>query len=212
MFRQLKAAAASAQSPKLPWMSRSDRRRWESARTLSDLGELMALWLEGSLGSRPGYAARFGPDEETAGLVPVLAACCRAGFVTEQSQPGEDDVAFDGRPWVQRAAVSGFVADKDLLQHVRAAAERAGLQVITETAQGRRKSVVVTQWAGRDHTSFGEPMPPSHLRYLFGAECHRQAVGALVAAWQVTVIDPVWGRNSVLWPTLSGALSARAGV
>ncbi|MGW1620979.1 DUF6919 domain-containing protein, partial [Streptomyces sp. NPDC002172] len=35
-------------------MSRSDRRRWRSARTISDLGELMALWLEGTIASRPG--------------------------------------------------------------------------------------------------------------------------------------------------------------
>ncbi|MEU1778130.1 hypothetical protein ABZ545_01430 [Streptomyces abikoensis] len=196
---------------KLPWMSRGDRRRWESARTLTDLGELMALWLEGELGSRPGYAARFGPDEETAALVPVLAACCRAGFMTEQSQPGESDTAFDGRPWVQRAAVSGFLSDSRLLERVRRSAEGAGLQVIAGTAQGRDKAVVVTRWDGRDHTAFGETMRPRDLRYVFQG-CSRQAVDALVAAWQVTVIDPVWGRDSLLWPVLAGAVgSARVG-
>lgn len=122
---------------KLPWMSKADRRRWESARTLGDLGELMALWLEGKLGSRPGYGARFGPDEETAALVPVLAACCRAGFVTEQSQPGEDDIAFDGRPWVQRAAVSGFISDSRLLGRMRAVVEGVGLQVIADRRSTR---------------------------------------------------------------------------
>ncbi|GGZ19658.1 DUF6919 domain-containing protein [Streptomyces nitrosporeus] len=39
---------------RIPWMSRADRRRWRSARTVADLGELMALWLEGEIASRPG--------------------------------------------------------------------------------------------------------------------------------------------------------------
>ncbi|MFC4512562.1 DUF6919 domain-containing protein [Streptomyces ehimensis] len=198
---------------KLPWMSRADRRRWDSARTLPELGELMALWLEGELGSRPGYAARFGPDEETAGLVPVLAACCRAGFVTEQSQPGETGAdAIDGRLWVQRAAVSGFISDARLLGRVRAAAEKVGLQVIAGTAQGRDKAVVVTRVDGQNYTAFGETTPVRELRHLFGDVCCRQAMDVLIGAWQVTVIDPVWGRDSVLWPVLAGAVgSARVG-
>ncbi len=32
------------------------------------------------------------------------------------------------------------------------------------------------------------------------------AMNEVLDAWQVTVIDPVWGRNDVLWPTLIGAL------
>lgn len=191
---------------KLPWMSRSDRRCWEASHTLGDLGELMALWLEGSLGSRPGYAARFGPDEETAALVPVLAACNRSGFLTDCSQPGEDYAAFDGRPWVQCAAVEGFIADAELLRRIRSAAERAGLQVIAETGQGRHKGVVATRWAGQDYTTFGRTMPPRAVRDLFEG-CSRQAQDALVAAWQVTVIDPVWGRNDVLWPVLANSVA-----
>ncbi|GAA3372255.1 hypothetical protein GCM10017744_103040 [Streptomyces antimycoticus] len=49
----------------LPWMSRADRRRWKSARTVLDLGWLMARWLEGEIASRPGYQPRFGPDKES---------------------------------------------------------------------------------------------------------------------------------------------------
>ncbi|MFF7023025.1 DUF6919 domain-containing protein [Streptomyces klenkii] len=196
---------------KLPWMSRSDRRRWEAAGTLGELGELMALWLEGKVDSRPGYAARFGPDEETVGLVPVLAACNRAGFVTDCSQPGVTGPGFDGRLWSQRAAVEGFVGDKVLLDRIRSAGSRAGLTVIAEMADGRHRGVIVTRAGGEDCTGFGRTMSPRHVRHIFQG-CNRQALDALVGAWQVSVVDPVWGRNDVLWPVLSRAVGARVGV
>jgi len=63
-------------------MPRSAARAWSSARTLTDLGELTAQWLEGSLATLAGGAYRGGPDEETGPLVPVLAALNRAGYVT----------------------------------------------------------------------------------------------------------------------------------
>jgi len=100
---------------RLPWMSRSDRRRWRSARTVSDLGELMALWLEGKIASRPGYQPRYGPEDETAHLVPTLAALCRAGYVTTQSQPGLVGTGTDGLWWEQRAAVELVVTDPRLV-------------------------------------------------------------------------------------------------
>jgi hypothetical protein len=45
--------------PRLPWMSRADRRRWKSARTLADVGELTAPWLPGEISSLAGYAPRY---------------------------------------------------------------------------------------------------------------------------------------------------------
>ncbi|MEW1817762.1 DUF6919 domain-containing protein [Streptomyces diastaticus] len=42
-------------------MSRADSRRWRAARTPADLGDFMALWLEGGLSSRPGYEPHWGP-------------------------------------------------------------------------------------------------------------------------------------------------------
>jgi hypothetical protein len=41
---------------------------------------LTAQWLEGEIRSEPRYFSR--PDAETAPLIPVLAACNRAGFLT----------------------------------------------------------------------------------------------------------------------------------
>ncbi|WP_031099057.1 DUF6919 domain-containing protein [Streptomyces sp. NRRL S-15] len=110
----------------LPWMSRADRRRWKSARTVADLGELMSLWLEGEIASRPGYAPRYGPDEETAHLVPSLAALCRAGYITTCSQPGSAGTGADGLWWEQRAAVEMVVTDPELLHLLVDVASTAG--------------------------------------------------------------------------------------
>lgn len=116
---------------RLPWMSRTDRRRWQNARTATDLGDLMARWLEGRIGSRPGYTPRYGPDDETAPLVPALAALCRAGYITTCSQPGLAAQGADGGWWEQRAAVEGVVTDPRLLHRLVAAATAAGMLVRT---------------------------------------------------------------------------------
>ncbi len=87
-------------------MSKADRGAWQAARTLADLGELTARWLEGSIGSEPGYCGR--PAEETEDLVPVLAKLNRAGFVTSGSQPGLIEPGARGTLAEQRAAVDGF--------------------------------------------------------------------------------------------------------
>jgi hypothetical protein len=113
-------------------MSRRDRLAWQSANTVADLGGLMARWLEGDLKSWPGYQPGYGPDDETRRLIPTLAALNRAGFLTDSSQPGEMGPGFDGAWWSQRAAVSGFVADRALLRELLfAAADNALLTVVT---------------------------------------------------------------------------------
>jgi len=100
-------------------MTPEDSERWGTARTLTDLGELTAQWLEGKIGSVPGTMPGCGPDEETAELIPVLAACNRAGFVTVVSQPGEEPaLGYDGQIWTQRAALEGF-ADTATLEALR---------------------------------------------------------------------------------------------
>lgn len=84
-------------SIRLPWMPRTDRARWRAARSIADLGHLTALWLEGEVASHPSCATpNFGPDEETAHLVPVLAAANRAGYLTDNSQPGFIERGSDG--------------------------------------------------------------------------------------------------------------------
>jgi hypothetical protein len=180
---------------------------WRSARTLADLGKLTARWLEGAILSQPGYAGGYGPDEETGPLVGVLAAANRAGYVTNASQPGGSGLDGAGVWWSQRAAVSGF-ADGAALARLRVEAMRASLIIICGRPRRWRTiqagAVGVTRYGGRCVTRFGSCLSVAHLRdgWAGYGECHPDAVAALCQAWQVTLVDPQWGRDSVLWPVL----------
>jgi hypothetical protein len=201
-------------------MNPSDLAAWRSARTLAGLGELTARWLEGTLESQPGYQPGAGPDPETVPLVPVLAALNRAGFVTTCSQPGKSGPGYDGAHWEQRAAVEGFTASLRLLARIGDAAPAAGLMVIVHRARLPRwryrydQALAVTRRDGAWYTRFGVQVPRRHIRdpHLGYGICHPDVVNALCSAWQVTVIDPGWGRNDVLWRALVRALDgAEAG-
>lgn len=183
-------------------------RIWRDARSIGDLGGAMAGWLEGRIGSRPGYNDSR-PDGETEHLIPVLARLNRRGFVTTDSQPGFEGVAFDGRPWTQRAAVQGYVAVGDpLLDRIVRAARAAGL-IVTAYGAGRsvgpRRGLAATMWAGEVHTGFGGRPGRGWRRSALpgiGRRARRQLAreGVLLA-----VIDPVWGRDDVLWSVLDPA-------
>lgn len=168
----------------------------------------MAGWLEGRVADRPGYnhGRPCRPDDETGHLVPVLARLNRRGWVTTDSQPGLDDVAFDGRPWVQRAAVQGWIAATDpLLPRIIRAARAEGLFVSAHgvgRSVGPRRGLVVTRWGGEPHTGFGGRPGRLHgFTELSGAgrRARRQLAREGVA---LAVIDPVWGRDDVLWTLL----------
>jgi len=193
-------------------MSRADRKRWAATRTLPDVGEVMALWLEGEVKSWPGYAPDCGPDEETTELIPTLAALNRAGFVTISSQPGLAPTrGWDGRMWEQRAAVEGF-ADRCTADSLGAAAEDAGMLVIRRYTRrrvfGRFRSgagaVPVTASGARVHTAFGGELDATDVEFILGG-IGDTAMAEVLDAYQVTVIDPAWGSNA-LWPALAGAL------
>lgn len=185
-------------------MNRQDRNLWAQTRTLADVGELTAQWLEGRIASVPGYCG--GPAEETASLVPVLGAVNRAGFVTDSSQPG---CSRDG--WEQRAAVQGYADDATLDALIRAARKRPdGLVLLAhESTRFRvnyRSALPVTRSGGRDFTWFGAALPRRHLRdsWTGYGECGKEAVKAVCDAWQVTLIDTGWGReDSPLWAVLA---------
>ncbi|WP_158687614.1 DUF6919 domain-containing protein [Streptomyces sp. AA1529] len=170
-------------------MSRADRRTWADARTLNDLGQLMARWLEGDLKSWPGYAAGYGPDEETRPLIRALAAANRAGFLTTCSQPGTDGTGYDGAHWRQRAAVDGFVADPDMLQRVRRAAQRHGLRATTGG-----QWTCATDRNGEPITVFGQRVDDRVLRSTWHG-IHRTAYRAVADAQPVAVVHPVWGPS-----------------
>jgi hypothetical protein len=181
-------------------MNRADRKLWASARTLDDLCELTAMWLEGELEQTPGHLAQ--PCEETAEIAAVLAGVNRAHFLTWGSQPGRP---LDEHECCQYAAVTGFIAGEHM-SRLRRSLDRSGLFFAEDLAPARRAryegAVTVTVDGGRPFTWFGAAISRRDLRWEFSA-CHRAAVAAVCDAWQVTVVDTEPGRNSVLWPLLA---------
>ena len=53
-----------------------------------------------------------------------------------------------------------------------------------------------------ENTRFSGLTSRSSLREMYEEDLHQDAVQAMCDAWQVTIIDPEWGRNDVLWPML----------
>jgi hypothetical protein len=193
-------------------MNASDRRKWASARTLADLGELTAQWLEDGIESNPCYRGR--PDPETEPLIPVLARLNRAGFVTIASQPGESGLGHDRAYWRKRAAVEGFT-DRWPALAIANAARAAGLHPIVHSPATRPRwrfrldDEMPVTWRGtEEYTWFGQQLPRREIRSsaVGWGTCHRSAVKALCRAWQVTVIDLEWGRAGLLWEVLAAAL------
>jgi hypothetical protein len=197
-------------------MSPENAAAWQSARTLADLGELTAQWIEGTLASQPGYFGRSDIDRSDV-LVPLLAAVNRAGFRTDCSQAAEAPCAgYDDRVWEQRAGVTGL-ADDQAVARLRAAI--AGTRLILTARRGRdvqgvsyRDAIPVTCADEKPVTWFGAACGPDELADTL-SPCHPDTIGAACDAWQVAVIDPEWGRNDVLWPALErfAAPASRAG-
>jgi hypothetical protein len=190
-------------------MGPEDAERWRAARTLADLGELTAQWPEGAITSVPTVWPGCGPDEETTELIPVLAACNRARYVTTVSQPGAGPApGYDGQSWTQRAAVEGFAA-AGAAAALRACTAGTPLIVLVTVPAGDigRDQVArnpVTLAGDQENTWFGSHFDRGDIeddQAGYGI-CHPYAIEAPCAAWQVTIIDPEWGRNDVLWTVL----------
>jgi hypothetical protein len=197
-------------------VNREDLRRWQGARTLADLGELTAQWIEGKIGSQPGYHGTT--DIESPEMVPVLAAVNRAGYVTIQSQRGCDGPGFDGARWTQRAAVEGF-ASHELAERIWSGAP-LNLHVIDRCDKhlprvriSSRYAVTCTWREREERTSFGHHLSRRHLRdpHVGYGILAAPALDALCSAHQVTVIDLEPGRDSVLWDFLAGICEQEGG-
>lgn len=190
----------------LPWMSRADRRLWKSAKTVADLGKLMARWLEGEIASRPGYQPRFGPDEETEHLVPTLAALCRAGYVTTCSQPGFAGTGADGMWWEQRAAIELVVTDADLLHRLVDAASAAGfITRINDHRHGgshQDDAVVVTTRDGEPVTAFGGRISRADMAIQWPG-LDRALYDQVAHGTYVSIVAPEYGTaGERLWVVL----------
>jgi hypothetical protein len=187
-------------------------RIWRDARSIDELGGAMAGWLEGRIATHPGCSA--GPDDETLPLVPVLARLNRRGFVTTMSQPGEEITVSGGRPWVQRATVEGWISCRNpLLATLIRQARAAGL-IVTAYGAGRavgpRRGLIVSRWGNDPHLGAGGR--PGWLRSRMelpgiGRRARRELVRHGVA---LAVVDPIWGRDTVLWDVLDQAVGYTA--
>lgn len=175
-------------------------RIWRDARSIGDLGGAMAGWLEGRIASQPGCST--GPDEETLPLVPALARMNRRGYVTTMSQPGDGGTAADGRWWEQRAAVEGWISCRNpLLGPFIRQARAAGLIVSAYgpgRAVGPSRGLTVSRCGDDPRTGAGGRQRRTGLPWI-GRHARRELALHGVA---LAVIDPVWGRDSVLWPVL----------
>jgi hypothetical protein len=193
---------------RLPWMSRADRKQWEAACSLSDLGRLTATWLEGAIQSHPGYPPRHGPDDdETLPYVQVLATANRGGYLTTANRPGLVHTDADGTAWSQRAAVEGFISDHVVLRRLIDTAETAGLEIILNDLQdaqdGYGPGAVVTLRDGEPHTVFGRALDIRDLDVMWHG--FPQALDIVAGALQVTLADPAFGPSTRLWDVLTEA-------
>lgn len=172
------------------------RHLWRTARTLEDLGELTARWLEGSVTYLPAYYST-GPAEETGPLVPTLATLNRAGYFTTDSQPGDPLTGGYG----QRAFVTGF-CDEALLARIETLILGTDLIAVT-TPPGcdNPTQITVTIDGDSPFTWTGSSLDEDNIRHYYSADCP-DAVHTLLNAWQVAVLDPVWGREDLLWGRL----------
>lgn len=186
-------------------VKRTEERQWAQASSLTELGELTARWLTGELGQTPTYDGPPDPETlQTPGVVPALVAANRAGLLTTQSQPGDHAPPGScGAALRQRAALEAL-AEEATVDRLDRAIGGTSLWMVTHRWPRRRWTRLcrlcvrpVTTVAGNVVTGFGYQLPRSELSWWPGAS--RDAVADAV---QVTVFDPVWDRNAVLWPAL----------
>ena len=191
--------------------SRASHRAWMKARTLEDLADLMASWLAGHLATRPGYL-HPAPDDETTPLLPVLGRACRAGYLTDCSQPGTLGPAWDGTPHQDRAYIAGY-APRAVAGDLADLAQEHDLVAIVQPPPGvrpglRPEAMAVSLRDGSEVQWAGAYTPPMQLRHAWHG-LHQDAHAALAGAYQVALVDPVWGRpdrlRDVLADTLAGA-------
>jgi Domain of unknown function (DUF6919) len=175
---------------------------WRDARTLADLGELTARWVEGKIPGHP-CNGNAPTDPETHEIAAYLARCNRAGLVTTFSQPGR---GHDAQGCAQRAALEALTTE--------AVARRIGALTLYT-------SLVVFLWP--PGVSGGCQVPITvdefHPFAWLGASSDdddsewlasgisASAERALCRAWRVQVIDPVWGRKRYLWREVLSVLS-----
>ena len=176
---------------------------WKTAKSLEDLGELTARWLEGDEAGHP-CSAEGPPDTETSLIVADLVALNRSAFVTDCSQPGQPMVDGCG----QRAFVTGFCRE-DVARRVGALGLWTDLIVIAfPPGDEGGRCIPVTIDGYRPYSIGGF----HNINAAFGhyaKSCGAKAVDELRSGWTVEVIDPQWGRDRYLWEHMADAVTRR---
>ncbi|MFE7580775.1 DUF6919 domain-containing protein [Streptomyces gardneri] len=178
---------------------------WRDACSINDLGRNMAGWLEGRVPAWPGYDGPFGQEETNSArhLVPTLVALNRAGFVTVNSQPGED-AYHDGRHWRQRACVDGVVHDRSPLLRALLRLNRGDITVVRGWPMRQH---AMTELDGESFTTYGGFRLGRNHAAREWRGVGRQALRELREHGAVIHLhDTVWGRDNTLWPALMGAV------
>lgn len=183
----------------------AQRDPWRDAGTFGALCELNARFIEGEMDSSPTHGGPL--DEESGPLVPYLAALNRAGFLTTDSQPGED--LGHSR---QRAYVDGLT-NVEMTRRIERLALVSDLYVVVVAPGASGGAMLpVTTDLFRPH-SWGGFMSPDEETGVFhevlGFEECCGPVRGLREAWSVCVIDLCWGRKEYLWRVLTDELCVK---
>lgn len=173
---------------------------WAAAASLADLGAVNVRWLSGELPRLPNYLGPVDVDEHLApGLTAALVAANRAGYVTDNSQGG---AVFSAGSW-QLAWVSG-VASPEFAARLAAGARAAGFEAHLWRRGNRRRTV--TWDAGHAFTRDGWAHPRTVADEMF-PDVGPAGRAAVLAARQLSIVDPVPGRNT-LWRWLAAESEA----
>jgi hypothetical protein len=168
------------------------RNRWARPLGLTEVGELTAQWLEGTVNWSP-WQAGSSADDETLPLVPYLAAMNRLGYITDFSQPGV--------PGDQRAAISGF-CHRPQAECLASLSLESELVALTEYPDVESAyEIPITQQDERTFTILpGRPV----IDASWGL--NSRMLSLLSGCYYVSIVDPSWGRDDLLWTSVAAAL------
>ncbi len=168
---------------------------WSDAKTIEELAELTAQWLEGRVEGHPsGYDL---PDQETELIRAPLIAMNRTGYFTDHSQPGVAEGWGD-----QRANVSGY-CNQGLASRLVDAGTFSDLIVLAHPPGSDASAPIpVTRSPEGPHTIANNYWSDGMTWPTLSSDAQE----AIRQAWYVEVLDATWGRNNLLWPTIVAAL------
>lgn len=172
---------------------------WATARTILELGDVTARWLLGEVAEHPNGYGR--PDEETDGLVPALVEINRLGFLTDFSQPGERTEFSQ-----QRASVSGYCSEATVNAILGGLGATELIVLALPFGDAASVQIPVTLQADGAEATWVGAVGQGFIRAV---DEYPSARADFLRAWEVEVIDPVWGRNDRLWPALVATLRER---